>query len=240
MTWPDSYINQIICGNSLKIMKEIPPKSIDVIITDPVWPGASPKIDIPGRADALDIFNRACFQFSRLTNRLIVHLGQTIDPRILSAIPESLPFAQLCWLEWVPPHYKGPVLVNADIAYVFGHKKLPGDGSRVLGSKVVSHYQNGKRFDACSDPECPHPTPRSITHVSWLVNRFSRPGDIILDPFCGSGTTCVAAKLAGRRYIGIDIWPEAVDFARKRVNEAVTFFTENIDYNNQTELMEGA
>jgi modification methylase len=41
--------------------------------------------------------------------------------------------------------------------------------------------------------------------------------DLIFDPFCGSGTTCVAAKRLGRRYIGVDISPEYCDIARKRL-----------------------
>jgi len=42
-------------------------------------------------------------------------------------------------------------------------------------------------------------------------------GDLILDPFCGSGTTCVAAKKLGRRYIGIEIDPTYADIARRRI-----------------------
>jgi len=48
--------------------------------------------------------------------------------------------------------------------------------------------------------------------LSW-----SNPGDVVLDPFCGSGTTCKMAKLLGRHYIGIDISEEYCDLARQRV-----------------------
>ena len=49
------------------------------------------------------------------------------------------------------------------------------------------------------------------------IRLLSDPGDIILDPFCGSGTTCVAAKKLGRKYIGIEISPEYAEIARNRV-----------------------
>ena len=52
--------------------------------------------------------------------------------------------------------------------------------------------------------------------ISW-----SNPGDIILDPFIGSGTTAKMAALNGRKYIGIDISEEYCELARKRVAEAI-------------------
>lgn len=53
--------------------------------------------------------------------------------------------------------------------------------------------------------------------LSW-----SNQGDIVLDPFCGSGTTAKMAMLNGRHYIGFDISEEYCDIARKRVKEAYT------------------
>ena len=51
------------------------------------------------------------------------------------------------------------------------------------------------------------------------VLSWSNEGDIVLDPMCGSGTTCKMAKLNGRNYIGIDIAEEYVEMARRRVEE---------------------
>lgn len=45
------------------------------------------------------------------------------------------------------------------------------------------------------------------------------PADLVLDPMCGSGTTCVAAKMLNRRFIGIDISPEYCEIARKRLEQ---------------------
>jgi adenine-specific DNA-methyltransferase len=62
-----------------------------------------------------------------------------------------------------------------------------------------------------------HPTEKPLTAMMLLVDAFSKPGDLVLDPFVGSGTTAVAAKTLGRRYIGIDIEPVYAQQAQERV-----------------------
>lgn len=63
-----------------------------------------------------------------------------------------------------------------------------------------------------------HPTVKPLKLMSYLITLFSRPGDTVLDPFVGSGTTCVAAHKLGRKYIGIEKEVEYVDIARARLN----------------------
>jgi site-specific DNA-methyltransferase (adenine-specific) len=65
-----------------------------------------------------------------------------------------------------------------------------------------------------------HPTQKPIEVMKWIVEKYTKEGDLILDPFAGSGTTCAAAELMGRRYIGIEISEEYCEIARKRVQEA--------------------
>jgi len=65
-----------------------------------------------------------------------------------------------------------------------------------------------------------HPTPKPLDLICRVVETASLPNALILDPFCGSGTTCLAAKMLGRRYIGIEISPVYAEIARKRL-EAV-------------------
>jgi site-specific DNA-methyltransferase (adenine-specific) len=64
-----------------------------------------------------------------------------------------------------------------------------------------------------------HPCPKPIGWMEWAVRKCSTETDIILDPFCGSGTTCVAAKKLGRRYIGIEIDEKYCQIARNRVRD---------------------
>jgi len=50
-----------------------------------------------------------------------------------------------------------------------------------------------------------HPTQKSIRILEPLIEAFSKPGDVALDPFAGSGSTCLAAHRTGRDYIGIEL-----------------------------------
>jgi site-specific DNA-methyltransferase (adenine-specific) len=67
-----------------------------------------------------------------------------------------------------------------------------------------------------------HPTVKPITLMSYLITMGSREGDLVLDPFLGSGSTCVAAKMLGRSAIGIEIDKEYCEIARERIM-AVSF-----------------
>jgi hypothetical protein len=62
-----------------------------------------------------------------------------------------------------------------------------------------------------------HPTVKPIKLMSYLVMLGSREGDLVLDPFAGSGTTCIAAKLLRRNYLGIEINKEYCEIAKKRL-----------------------
>lgn len=53
----------------------------------------------------------------------------------------------------------------------------------------------------------------------WFIRLFTQPGDLVLDPFIGSGTTAVAAIQLDRNYLGIDLNPEYVEISRARVTE---------------------
>ncbi|HTQ12548.1 MAG TPA: site-specific DNA-methyltransferase [Rhizomicrobium sp.] len=62
-----------------------------------------------------------------------------------------------------------------------------------------------------------HPTVKPLSLMAYLITLGSRPGDVVLDPFLGSGTTALAAKLLGRRYIGIEREKKYLSIARARL-----------------------
>jgi DNA modification methylase len=62
-----------------------------------------------------------------------------------------------------------------------------------------------------------HPTKKPLALMRWLVGLASQPGDFVLDPYLGSGTTAVACVYEGRDYLGIEMNPEFADIAKRRV-----------------------
>lgn len=87
-----------------------------------------------------------------------------------------------------------------------------GKGNRPNGF-ISTTNGHPDRFD--------HPCPKPRSWMSWAVNRASRAGETVLDPFAGSGTTLVAAKLDGRRAIGIDIEEHYCEIAARRLDQQV-------------------
>ncbi|WP_296805202.1 site-specific DNA-methyltransferase [uncultured Methanobrevibacter sp.] len=73
-------------------------------------------------------------------------------------------------------------------------------------------------FPAVNAKKIGHPAPFPIELPHRLINLYSYEGDVVLDPFCGSGTTCIAAIQNNRKYVAYDIKKEYVDLAEKRIS----------------------
>ena len=82
-----------------------------------------------------------------------------------------------------------------------------------LTIQSLTYQSNGQHFPS------EHPCPKADDVARWLVARATEPGEIILDPFCGSGTFLRAAKDAARRAIGIEIEPKYCEIAVKRLRQ---------------------
>jgi DNA modification methylase len=74
---------------------------------------------------------------------------------------------------------------------------------------VIDMPYSGNRF---------HPTQKPVTALKPLIETFTQQGDIVLDPFCGSGSILLAAKILNRRYFGIELDPQYYAAANKRLH----------------------
>ena len=102
-------------------------------------------------------------------------------------------------------------------------------GCEGMDVRTVNHYgqnvtngsgelQNGTGFVTPTANH--HPTVKPLALMRWLVKLVARPGDVVLDPFMGSGTTGVACAMEGREFIGIEREAEYLEIAKRRIEAA--------------------
>jgi site-specific DNA-methyltransferase (adenine-specific) len=87
-----------------------------------------------------------------------------------------------------------------------------GDSDTWNVSRVCGTFKEREGWHGCQMP---------TKVLDRIVLASSNPGDIVLDPFSGSGTTALSAALLGRKYVGIDQSQDYVEFARKRLQHAL-------------------
>ena len=99
-------------------------------------------------------------------------------------------------------------------------------------AEFTGFFYKGKAYEIndCSSKACvrlahsdvsDHPTEKPVALMEMYIRNSTQPGDIVFDPFMGSGTTGVAAIRAGRKFIGIELDNEWFRWAEKRIRDAV-------------------
>lgn len=78
-------------------------------------------------------------------------------------------------------------------------------------------FPNARNGSKASRAANSHPTVKPLELMRWLVRLIAPPGDLVLDPFCGSGSTGCAAVLEERRFVGIEREPRYAAIARARI-----------------------
>ncbi len=100
----------------------------------------------------------------------------------------------------------------------FSRKKTPGKKNTISRDDFLQWTKSIWSFPSENAKKIGHPAPFPLELPRRLIHLYSFEGDIILDPFCGSGTTCLAAAQCGRHYIGYDVKQEYVSLALERLS----------------------
>ncbi|HEY5551503.1 MAG TPA: site-specific DNA-methyltransferase [Opitutaceae bacterium] len=96
----------------------------------------------------------------------------------------------------------------------------------LLAGKFATNLLRVPSLKGSSKEKCGHPSQKPIELIAKLIACASDPGDLVLDPFLGSGTTAVVAQSLGRSWLGIEINPDYVELASQRLINAADLFSD--------------
>lgn len=193
-------MSRFIQGNCVHIMSGFPDNAVDFILTDP--PYLVGFRDRQGRTIAGDKTDEwlqpACHEMYRVLKK------RRADGELLRLEPRRSLYGRLekCGIQRCRPpgvyqnlHIEGRICgYRHECAYILAKGRPPLPQNPL--NDVIAWKYSGNRH---------HPTEKPVTSLQPLIESFTHPGAIVLDPFAGSGSTCVAALQAGRRYIGIEL-----------------------------------
>jgi len=92
----------------------------------------------------------------------------------------------------------------------------PHPDGRLAGDVWNFPVLAGKRFQ---EEKVDHPTQKPLSITLRIIKHFSNEGDLVVVPFVGSGTECLAAFMENRKYLGYEINPKYIEIANKRIGE---------------------
>jgi len=263
-------MNEIILGDAYKLIKEVPSKSVDLIITDPPYDLIDTGSGCFGNEarnyhaeygsicgdDALKMAKKedTCgYQESVRMIKIrkeISAISYSFDYSILSdmirvcKIPNIYVWCSRSQLRRIIDFFDDAGL-SIDLLEWHKTNPIPTCGSSYLHDTELCVFARGKGvvFNKGFDDkkhyfisktnkedknDFKHPTIKPLEFIKSMIRNSSNEGGVVLDPFCGSGTTCMAAKELGRKYLGFEINERWHKIAVDRLN--------GIDANGQTSI----
>lgn len=211
----DDYLDAILLGDCCLVMQQFPSNSIDLTVTDPPYLVNYRSRD--GRNIAGDVndawlipaFSEA-YRVLKNGGFCISFYGWSKADRYLAAWRE-VGFRPVGHLVFIKCYTSGSAFLQYrhEQAYLLAKGRVECPLSPISD---VQHWKyTGNRL---------HPTQKPIGTLIRLIRTFSQPGDVVLDPFCGSGSVALAAKFSGRRYIGIELRRDYCEVAQRRLRSA--------------------
>jgi len=239
----DELENRLLEGDCLRLLEEVPSKSVDMILCD------LPYGTTQNRWDSVIPLDRLWGHYERIIKErgVIALTSQGLFTAKVIISNERMFKYKIIWVKSKPTNFlnakKQPLRKHEDIcifykrqpvyypqmsngkAYNKGVRKNQFTGS--YGEfKPVEVKSNGERYPTdviyCKTAESEgavwHPTQKPVLLGRYLIRTYSQPGDIILDNAFGSGSFLVAAVLEGRRFIGIEKNQEVHLFKKKKID----------------------
>jgi len=232
MNWPSDFINEIHCADCLEFMKKnMPDRSVDFVIADPPF-----NVSLNYGHEFND--KRPVNIYWKWMKERIKQITRVLkdDSRLYIFQPDKGMFKlkNICEnhglkfrqnIIWFGPNIVGRKGGQGDWSYMHETIMLfvKGKPKRMLAAhhnvattfSVQIHTRPQRNFKYSRD----HPAQKPISLMAALISRT--PGEIFLDPFCGSGSSLRAAKDLKRNFIAIEINPDYCKIAEERLAQGV-------------------
>ena len=205
--YKDDYVT-IYNGDCLEIMPQLDMK-FDLVLTDPPYGIGESMGKNKSRSNLAGAKDYGYAEWDRQINQEAVDLCRTKSDYqiIFGGNFYSLPPTS-CWLIWDKENGDSD-FADCEIAWTNLNKAIRLKKHRWCGMLRKFHEA---RF---------HPTQKPLDVILWAIKQAPGNIEIILDPFLGSGTTCVAAKRLNKKCIGIEIEERYCEIAAKRCSQEV-------------------
>ena len=226
--------NKIYLGDCLEVMRNIPDKSIDLVLTDPPY-----GINAHKRSDKSGEVKQKNGAKMTVKSAELINLGwdkKTPEQEYFDEIKRvsknyiifgcnymtniEFPAGRLIWdkLNGFSDQYSAEIAAHTfglrvDTVYYLWRGMFQGEVA-TKDASIALRQQGNKKLNE----KIIHPTQKPVKLFKWILDKYSEEGQAICDPFCGSGTTAIACHDLKRNFICIEKEPEYHRIATDRYN----------------------
>jgi len=212
--------NTFICADNMEVLRDLPDGFCDLCLTDPPY-GIGADVALGkiggsiGKCGMRTVFDLTNWDSSAPQQEVFDSVRRVSKHQIMwgGNYFVGLPISP-CWLVWDKRCGITPERTFADCELAWCSQNKPARVFRYLWDGMLqgNMADKEKRY---------HPTQKPVPLFVWCLLNYSKPGDLIIDPFCGSGTTALACHKTGRRFICIDREQKYIDIAQKRYKDLI-------------------
>ena len=234
----NKYLNQIIQGDALEVLKHIPDDSVDVGVTSPPYNKGENKkgwlVDAVKYSGASDKIPEKQYQNIQIevlnelfriikpegsffyNHKLRWERGIMLHPMDWLRKTKWIIRQEIIWDRTIAANIRGWRFWQVEERIYWLYKPK---GKNFIGKELKpKHAKLTSIWRFPPEQKNPHPAPFPLAlPVRAIYSIMDDQKGVIIDPYCGSGTTLVAAKLLGHDFIGIEISKEYIEYAKKRL-----------------------
>ena len=205
-------LDTVHCCDCLDFMRELPDGCVDAVVTDPPYGigEAAGKNKSRGKLAIARDYGSMTWDDDRPSPEVFAQLLRVAGEAVIfggNYFADLLPSSS-SWIVW-----------DKDNTGDFADCELAWTSHKRAVRKVKWRWNGMLQEPGVPKDVRRHPTQKPLGLMVWILRNYCESTDVILDPFCGSGTTLVAAKKLGLNYIGCDISPDYCAIAERRLAE---------------------